>query len=39
MRYYWRASAIEIKTDVLPCRAINTKNFNFYVIIADFKPC
>ena len=34
MKYYWIASTIEIKTTVLPCCEINTKN---YVIFADFK--
>ena len=34
MKYYWIATTIEIKTAVLPCREINTKN---YVIFGDFK--
>ena len=37
MNYYWIVLTIEIKTAVLPCREINTKNCHFYVIIADFK--
>ena len=34
MKYYWIALTIEIKTAVLPCREINTKN---YVIFANSK--
>ena len=34
MKYYWIALTIEIKTAVLACREINTKN---YVNFADFK--
>ena len=34
MKYYWIASTLDIKTALLPCREINTKN---YVIFADFK--
>jgi hypothetical protein len=34
MKYYWTAPTIKIKTAVLPCREINTKN---YVIFADSK--
>ena len=37
MKYYWIASTIEIKTAVLPCREINTKNCHYYVIFADLR--
>ena len=37
MKYYWIASTIEIKTAVLPCRKINTKNMSL-LILSNFRP-
>ena len=37
MKYYWMASAIGIKTSVLPCREFNTKIHDIFVSFYSFQ--